>query len=100
MQQGRDLGHVIVWQYIIFGYNEHEVDRAIEMAKEENFALLFVKTNRGFNPNNVLYRKNIDFKISSPSQKNRTEYIKGEFWGNETAEFLKWRKNRLKLKNR
>ena len=39
MKQGRDLGHVIVWQYIIFGYNEHEVDRAIEIAKEEDFSL-------------------------------------------------------------
>ena len=29
MKQGRDAGHTIVWQYIIFGYNEHEVDRAI-----------------------------------------------------------------------
>ena len=47
MKQGRDAGHTIVWQYIIFGYNEHEVDRAIEIAKEEDFALLLVNTNSG-----------------------------------------------------
>jgi hypothetical protein len=37
MKQGRDLGHTIVWQYIIFGYNEHEIDRAIEIAEQEDF---------------------------------------------------------------
>ena len=45
MKQGRDAGHTIVWQYIIFGYNEHEIDRAIEIAKEEDFSLLFINTN-------------------------------------------------------
>ena len=50
MKQGRDAGHTIVWQYIIFGYNEHEVDSLPKIAKEEDFALLLVNTNRGFPP--------------------------------------------------
>ena len=57
MKQGRDLGHTIVWQYIIFGYNEHEVDQAIDIAKEEDFSLLLVNTNRGFNRKSLLPKK-------------------------------------------
>lgn len=92
MKQGRDLGHAIVWQYIIFGYNEHEVDRAIEIAKEENFALLLVNTNRGFNPKNPLLRKNVDFKLEGPDKKFTEERLKKEWWGHQTEEYLNWRK--------
>ena len=46
MKQGRDPRHTIVWQYIIFGYNEHEVDLAIDIAKEEDFSLLLVNTQQ------------------------------------------------------
>lgn len=94
MKQGRDLGHTIVWQYIIFGYNEHEVDRAIEIAKEENFALLLIKTNRGFNPNNGLYRKTVKMEMGQPSKQNTADKIKGEFWAHKTNEILHWQKLR------
>ena len=91
MKLGRDLGHTIVWQYIIFGYNEHEVDRAIEIAKEENFALLFVNTNRGFNPDNPLLRKNVDFKLTSPDKKHLQDRVKKEWIGHMTKELENWR---------
>jgi len=91
MKQGRDLGHAIVWQYIIFGYNEHEIDRAIEIAKEEDFSLLFVNTNRGFNPDSPLLRKNVDFKLTSPANKHREDRVKKEWWGHKTKTFEKWR---------
>ena len=87
MKQGRDLGHVIVWQYIIFGYNEHEVDRAIEIAKEENFSLLFINTNRGFDPKIRLLRPNVDFKLTKPDKKYQAERLKTEWWGHGTAIF-------------
>ena len=96
MQQGRDLGHTIVWQYIIFGYNEYEVDRAIEIAKEENFALLLIKTNRGFNPKNGLYRKTVKMEMGQPKKENTADKIKGEFWGHKTREVEDWRRLRLK----
>ena len=38
----------IVWQYIIFGYNEHEIETAKEIAHKEGITLLLIKTNRGF----------------------------------------------------
>lgn len=92
MKQGRDAGHIIVWQYIIFGYNQHEVDRAIEIAKEENFTILLIHTNRGFNPENQLLRKNVDFKLQSPDKKYLEERLKKEWYGNETKEYLEWRR--------
>ena len=94
MKQGRDLGHVIVWQYIIFGYNEHEIDRAIEIAKEENFSLVFVNTNRGFNPNSPLLRNNVDFKLTTPNETYREDRLKKEWWGNATDVFQNWRRNK------
>ena len=94
MKQGRDLGHVIVWQYIIFGYNEHEIDRAIEIAKEENFSIVFVNTNRGFNPTHPLLRPNVDFQLTKPDQKYQEDRVKKEWWGNTTDIFQNWRRNK------
>ena len=92
MKQGRDLGHAIVWQYIIFGYNEHEIDRAKEIAKEEDFSLLLVNTNRGFNPDNPFLRKNVDFKLDSPDKKHIEERLKKEWWAHKSEAFVNWRK--------
>ncbi len=91
MQQGRDLGHVIVWQYIIFGYNEHEIDQAVEIAKKEDFTLLFVNTNRGFNPESDTLRKNVNFKINSPDPKHLTDRLKKEWYAHTTDVFQAWR---------
>ena len=90
MRQGRDLGHNIVWQYIIFGYNEHEIDRAIEIAKEEDFSLLLINTNRGFNPNNRLLRSNVDFQLTSPDKKHTQERVKKELWAHKSSRLLEW----------
>ena len=90
MKQGRDLGHVIVWQYIIFGYNEHEVDRAIEIAKEEDFSLLLINTNRGFNPDSPLLRKSVDFTLTSPDKKHTQDRVKKEYWGYKSAAMEQW----------
>jgi MoaA/NifB/PqqE/SkfB family radical SAM enzyme len=100
MRLGKKLGHVIVWQFIIFGYNEHEVERAKEIAADEGFALLFINTNRGFNPNSLRLRKNLDFTLSSPATKSRTVNVKKEFFGNHTPEFDQWHERRIKLINK
>ena len=93
MRQGRDLGQLIVWQYIIFGYNEHDIDRAIEIAKEEDFSLLLVNTNRGFNPNSSLLRKNVDFKLTSPDKKYTEERVKKELWAHKSSRLLEWHRS-------
>ncbi len=46
MQQGRALGHNIVWQYIIFGYNEDDMEEAVNIARQEDFTLVFVRSDR------------------------------------------------------
>ena len=92
MKQGRDLGHAIVWQYIIFGYNEHEIDRAKEIAEKEDFSLLFVNTNRGFNPDNPWLRKNVEFKLDIPDKKHLEERLKKEWWAYKSEAFINWRK--------
>lgn len=100
MKQGRDAGHVIVWQYIIFGYNEHEVERAIEIAKEENFSLLLVNTNRGFNPDSPLLRKNVDFQLTSPDKKHTQERVKKEYWGHKAPSLEEWHRLPRKIKEK
>lgn len=94
MKLGKQLGQVIVWQYIVFGYNEHELDQAIHIAKEENFSLLFIKTNRGFNTSNNLYRKSVKMEITEPLKINTAEDSKIETWANVTLDLERWRKLR------
>ena len=89
--------HPIVWQYIIFGYNEHEIETAKEIAHKEGITLLLIKTNRGFDPRSRNLRKNVqkaynEFKV--PSDKNRVKKIKAEEYFNITPELKHWRKVR------
>lgn len=100
MKLGKSLGQLIVWQYIIFGYNEEDIDTAVEIAAKEGFGLLFVRTNRGFNPNTLNLRKNVDFKLTSPSEKNKTERIKGEYWAHTTSGLENWQRLRRNIRNR
>jgi hypothetical protein len=102
MKQGRDLGHVIVWQYIIFGYNEHEVDRAIEIAKREDFSLLLINTNRGFSADNPLFRKNVDFQLTRPDKKHLQDKVKKEYWGFQAQSLTDWRRilPRIKIEDK
>ena len=91
MKMGVQAGHPIVWQYIIFGYNEKEI------AHKEGITLLLIKTNRGFDPRSRNLRKNVqkaynEFKV--PSDKNRVKKIKAEEYFNITPELKHWRKVR------
>lgn len=97
MQLGKKLGHIIVWQYIIFGYNEADIEKAKEIAMKEGFSILFIKTNRGFNFNDQ-YRKNVQ-KISSPSNHNTAEKLKSEFWGYKTNELMAWQQLGARIRN-
>ena len=97
MRLGVKMGHAIVWQYIIFGYNEHEVEQAKEIAKKEGFTLLLIKTNRGFDPRSRNLRGNIKKAYENfpvPSDKNRVKKNKNEEYFNVTPELAHWRKVR------
>ena len=97
MRLGKQMGHAIVWQYIIFGYNEDETERALEIAEKEGFTLLLIKTNRGFDPKARNLRGNVKEAYENfpvPSDKNRVKKIKGEEYFNVTPELAHWRKVR------
>ena len=97
MKMGVQAGHPIVWQYIIFGYNEHEIEQAKEIAHKEGITLLLIKTNRGFDPRSRNLRKNVQKAYENfavPSDKHRVKKIKGEEYFNITPELKHWRKVR------
>jgi|TARA_B110000444_G_scaffold261_1_gene246 MoaA/NifB/PqqE/SkfB family radical SAM enzyme len=97
MKIGVQAGHPIVWQYIIFGYNEHEIERAKEIAHKEGITLLLIKTNRGFDPRSRTLRKNVQKQYENfqrPSEKNTVKKIKSEEYFNVTPELERWRKVR------
>lgn len=97
MKMGVQAGHPIVWQYIIFGYNEHEIEQAKEIAHKEGITLLLIKTNRGFDPRSRNLRKNVQKAYDNfavPSDKNRVKKIKSEEYFNVTPELERWRKVR------
>jgi len=97
MKIGVQAGHPIVWQYIIFGYNEHEIERAKEIAHKEGITLLLIKTNRGFDPRSRTLRKNVQKQYENfqrPSEKNTVKKIKSEEYFNVTPELKRWRKVR------
>ena len=97
MRLGKSMGVAIVWQYIVFGYNEHEIERAKEMAEEEGFTLLLVKTNRGFDAKARNIRdsmKDIYSNFPAPSKENTVKKIKNEEYFNVTREVETWRNTR------
>ena len=97
MKMGVQAGHPIVWQYIIFGYNEHEIEQAKEIAHKEGITLLLIKTNRGFDPRSRNLRKNVQKAYENfnvPSEKNRVKKIKSEEYFNVTPELKRWRQVR------
>lgn len=96
MKLGRSLGHVIIWQYIIFGYNEHEVDNAKEIAKKEDFSLLFIKSDRNFNPNIKNLRKTVKFDSLEPAEQNKSNFVKKEFYGYKSSNWHKWKDSFIK----
>jgi MoaA/NifB/PqqE/SkfB family radical SAM enzyme len=100
MKLGKSLGNIIVWQFIIFEYNQHELDEATEIAKREGFGLQFISTNRSFNPNHGMLRKNVSFNISSPDEEFVKTLVKGEKWVHLPPEVDAWRSTHQELKNK
>ena len=97
MKMGVQAGHPIVWQFIIFGYNENEIEQAKEIAHKEGITLLLIKTNRGFDPRSRTLRKNVQKQYENfqrPSEKNTVKKIKSEEYFNVTPELERWRKVR------
>ena len=54
--------------------------------------MLLINTNRGFNPDSPLLRKNVNFKLTSPDKKHLQERVKKEYWGHKTQSLETWHK--------
>ena len=72
MKMGAEMGCKIKWQYIVFKYNENDIETAREMAKKHNIIIQVQKSSRFFSeddlkPTNRDYyieRKEYDQNIS------------------------------------
>lgn len=66
MKRGRAMGADIVWQYLVFSYNEDHIEEAISMAKSEGIRINIKKTARhpkGLKPRNPKYFVTKDYSI-------------------------------------
>lgn len=70
MKKGVSLGHIIIWQYIVFDYNENDMDTAIQMAKDNNFVMMFLHTGRTWDPNVMKFPLNYGPSINNKSSKS------------------------------
>ena len=46
MLKAKEVGANIQWQYIIFSFNEHQIEEAKKFAKENKISLQFKKSSR------------------------------------------------------
>lgn len=91
MQLGQSLGNIIVWQYIVFDYNEKDLPKAIEIAFKEGFTLDVIHSNRKFNSKNLRLKQNINHQ---PSDTYIEEVNKITYRYNETPNHKQWCKIR------
>jgi len=98
MKLGKQLEQCINWQYIIFKYNEHEVDQAKCIAMQEGFGLLLVKSNRDFNANKLTLRNKVDFNAMRPSDIHVSPNISNESWSHFTTDMRDWSKHKSPAK--
>ena len=96
MMMANELGHSAVWQYIIFDYNEDDIDEAILIAHQEDLTLMLIKSNRGFDPT-AEYRKNVkDIIPKRASIENRTKKRKTQEYVVSNKRHKLWdRKNKM-----
>ena len=53
-----------VWQYIIFSYNEHNLDKAMEKAKKDGVVFMYLQSSRWDSDDDELMPKNKKYKMS------------------------------------
>ena len=51
------MGISVVWQYIIFSYNEDKIDECIELAKKHKISMLFIESTRDGVPQYLFPKK-------------------------------------------
>ena len=66
------MGLLVKWQYLIFSYNENDIEEAKQMAKDNNLILELQKSSR-FWKDDPLMPKNKDYYIERKSYENPTK---------------------------
>ena len=66
------MGLLVKWQYLIFNYNENDIEEARKMAKDNNLILELQKSSR-FWENDPLMPKNKEYYIERKSYENPTK---------------------------
>ena len=57
MKMGKEMGMSVVWQYIIFSYNEDKIDECIELAKKHKISMFFIESTRDAVPHYLFPKK-------------------------------------------
>jgi len=73
MKLGASMGVKVIWQFIVFRHNEHQVEDAMRIAKENNLILEIIKSDK-WQPD--LVQK---YNIHPPSDKWVTRHEDGQF---------------------
>jgi len=68
MKLGAALGKIIHWQFIVFKHNEHQIEEARKIAKENNIQLIILKSSR--------WEEHKIVKEPSPEWKSKYDVIK------------------------
>ncbi len=65
-----DAGGYAIWDYLVFGHNEHQIDQARELSEQLGFAEFVVKKTGRFFSNVKLEGKNEHMGITKPKEKD------------------------------
>jgi hypothetical protein len=66
MKAAANVGNNVYWQYIVFNYNENNIETAIEMAKDHGMGFILIKSSRWDHNMNHLKPSNPDYYINNP----------------------------------
>jgi PP-loop superfamily ATP-utilizing enzyme len=66
MKAAANVGNNVYWQYIVFNYNENNIETAIKMAKDHGIGFILVKSSRWDHNMNHLKPSNPDYYINNP----------------------------------
>ena len=64
LEAKKHLNRTPVWQYIIFSYNEHNLDKAMKKAKKDGVVFMYLQSSRWDSDDDELMPKNKKYKMS------------------------------------
>jgi MoaA/NifB/PqqE/SkfB family radical SAM enzyme len=77
MKLGASMGVKIVWQFIVFKHNEHQIERAKKIAEENNINFQILKSNRWDIMENISIEKPSEEWISNTAKEIKINIVRG-----------------------